>query len=432
MLHIAPISLPSKSKDMEYSEDFKNMVKAHQGKFIGYGNPYAKILIIVPKMDDERLDAYNANNSEQWLANIENQTDFGDVEDFFVDGKQIGNESTFNPMYPFKGQRDILRKSKDGTVVCNDGTSLSWHRIQYFLGEMQWDITDKIEFFKYAFYTLFDEELLKDPFFQQFRYIIYTFLNEKEFARQNPVDLFNMKYWGGQSEPSRAQRIVCYETKNYDREMIATVSFEKASKKIQKRLKSSIDFAINRPYSNFGVSDVSYIKKHVDKIAEGEISDFDSKKIICGRILKTINGHVANDPLKWVDTWIYAFHKLKDDPSFMIMDYKHRYRHYIGETLALIFVVAPHEVVKELASYIIKVYAEYWFILSSILDCCYGFRKSYIMGKTKKDYISKDTYNALMEVFDGVKSSERRSILVGKLLWLKYIYRDIYGKKLGY
>lgn len=114
------------------------------------------------------------------------------------------------------------------------------------------------------------------------------------------------------------------------------------------------------------------------------------------------------------------------------MDYKHRYRHYIGETLTLIFVVAPHEAVKELASYIIKEYDEYWFILSSILDCCYGFRKSYIMRKTKKDYISKDTYKALMDVFDGVKSSERRSILVGKLLWLKYIYRDIYGKKLGY
>lgn len=432
MLHIVPISLPSKRKDMEYSVDFKNMVKAHQGKFIGYGNPNANILIIVPKMDDERLDVYNENNSKQWLANIENQTDFDDVVDFFADEGQVGNESTFNPLYPFKGQRDILRKSKDGIIICNDGTSLSWHRIQYFLDEMQWDITDKIDFFKYAFYTLFDEELLKDSFFQQIRYVIYTFLNEKEFARQNPVDLFNMRYWGGQIKPSRAQRIVCYETETRDREMIATISFEKVSKKIQRRLKCSIDYAINRPYSNFGVSDVSYIKRHVDKIASGEISDFDSKKKICSRILKTINGHVAEDPLKWVDTWIYAFHKLKDDSSFMIMNYKHRYHHYISETLALIFVVAPHEVVKEIASYIINVYDEYWFILSSILDCCYIYRKSYIMGRIKKDYISKDTYNALMDAFDEVKSYERKSIIVGKLIWLKYIYRDVYGKKLGY
>ena len=74
MLHIDAISLPSKSKDMEYSEVFKKMVKAHQGKFISYGNPNAKILIIVPKIDDKRLVVYiyNGNNAEQWLANIEN------------------------------------------------------------------------------------------------------------------------------------------------------------------------------------------------------------------------------------------------------------------------------------------------------------------------------------------------------------------------
>jgi len=72
MLHTAPISLPSKSKDMEYSVDFENMVKSHQDKFIGYGNPNAKILIIVPKIDDKRLVVYNGNNAEQWLANIEN------------------------------------------------------------------------------------------------------------------------------------------------------------------------------------------------------------------------------------------------------------------------------------------------------------------------------------------------------------------------
>jgi hypothetical protein len=71
---------------MEYSEDFKNMVKAHLDKFIGYGNPNAKILIVVPKIDDERLYVYNCKNAEQWLDNIEKHADFGNVEDFFVDG----------------------------------------------------------------------------------------------------------------------------------------------------------------------------------------------------------------------------------------------------------------------------------------------------------------------------------------------------------
>lgn len=87
---------------MEYSVDFENMMKSHQDKFIGYGNPNAKILIVVPKIDDERLDIYNGKNAKQWLDNIENHTDFDNVEDFFVDGKQIGNESTFNPLYPLQ------------------------------------------------------------------------------------------------------------------------------------------------------------------------------------------------------------------------------------------------------------------------------------------------------------------------------------------
>ena len=41
---------------MEYSEDFKNMVKAHQGKFIGYGNPNAKILVVTQKVGNENVD----------------------------------------------------------------------------------------------------------------------------------------------------------------------------------------------------------------------------------------------------------------------------------------------------------------------------------------------------------------------------------------
>ena len=60
---------------MEYLETFKKMVKTHQGKFIGYGNPNAKILIIVPKKDVEGLAVYNTSNSMQWLLNIEYQYD---------------------------------------------------------------------------------------------------------------------------------------------------------------------------------------------------------------------------------------------------------------------------------------------------------------------------------------------------------------------
>ena len=431
MLHIAPISLPSKSKDMEYSEDFKNMVKAHQGKFIGYGNPNARVLIIVPKLDDERLVNYNEKNAEQWLANIENQKDFDDVIDFFINGEQVGNESTFNPLYPFKGQRDILRKDKERNVVNVDGTCVSWHRLQFFLDEMQWDITDKIDFFKYAFYTIFDEDLLKDIYFQQHKFIIYTFSNEKEFALQNPVQLFDMKFWGGQIKPSRAQRIAMYESRTTDREMMVTISFEKASKIIQKKIKCQIEIAVHRTWSNIGVSDDSYIKSYVDKIAGGEIKDFSQKKKMCNRIIRTINGNVADDPYRWVDTWMYTFQKLKGDPSFLLLDSTYRY-HHICELLTVLFVAAPHEAVREIAAYIIESNQEYWYILSHIFHYCYNYRVASIMRNVEKPYLSKNTYEDLMEVIKGIKSVEKRTIVMGKLLWLKHLYRSIYGKKLGY
>ena len=177
---------------MEYSVVFKNMVKAHQGKFIGYGNPNAKILIVVPKIDDERLDTYNGKNAKQWLDNIENYTDFDNVEDFFVDGQQVGDESTFNPLYPFKGQRYLLRKSNDGTIICNDGACLSWHRYQDLFSDLQWDVTDRIDFFKYTFYTIYDEELLKHSYFQEFRIVQYVYPSQRHLIQHNPGNLFSL------------------------------------------------------------------------------------------------------------------------------------------------------------------------------------------------------------------------------------------------
>ena len=129
---------------MEYSEDFKKMVKAHQGRFIGYGNPNAKVLIIIPKMDIKSLAINNTNNSIQWLSNIDNKTDFNDVEDFFANGEFVGDESTFNPLYPLKGQRNVLQKSNDGTVICNDGTSLSWQRLPMILATASPEIVREI------------------------------------------------------------------------------------------------------------------------------------------------------------------------------------------------------------------------------------------------------------------------------------------------
>ena len=363
---------------MEYSVEFKNMVKAHQGKFIGYGNPNAKVLIIVPKIDDKRLVVYNSKNSKLWLANIKNHTDFDDVEDFFVEGKQVGNESTFNPLHPFKGQRDIVvKKARNGAVNCIDGTCCSWHLIQYLLSNLQWEFDDKINFFCNAFYTSFDEELLKDSYFQKYEHIMYTFEDEDQFRSQNPVKLFGMKYyWGHQNKPKGAQRMIIYHKEGTEKRMMVTIAYEKAWKKNLEQIKSYID-----SYSRaWGIIDDSFVRKYIDKLAKGVISDPDSRKKACGCILKTISENPYK-PHKWIDTWIYAY-----------------------------------EDVRSIVTYLIKLDPQYWFILSSTLHV-------YSLCPHKQ-ILSKETYEELMNVFETIESDEIRTILIGKLLWLKHLYRD--------
>lgn len=415
MLHIVPISLPSKSKDMEYSEDFKNMVKAHQGKFIGYGNPNAKILIIVPKIDDKRLVVYNGNNAEQWLANIESQTDFDDVKDFFVKGKQVGNESTFNPLHPFKGQRDIVvKKARNGAFNFVDGACCSWHLIQYLLSDLQWEFDDKINFFSNAFYTIFDEEMLKDSYFQKYEHIMYTFEDEDQFRHHDPVKLFGMKYyWGHQNKPKGAQRMIIYHKEGTEKRMMVTIAYEKAWKKNLERIKSYID-----GYSRaWGIIDDSFIRKYIDKLAKGEISNPDSRKKACDYILKTISENPYK-PHKWIDTWIYAIRTLKEEFVSHFMGCIANSLKYDGacHILASLFIHASHEDVRNIVTFLIKLDPKYCFTLSSTLHV-------YSLCPHKL-VISKETYEELMNIFESIESVEIRTILIGKLLWLKYLYRD--------
>ena len=400
---------------MEYSVEFKNMVKAHQGKFIGYGNPNAKVLIIVPKIDDKRLVVYNSKNSKLWLANIKNHTDFDDVEDFFVEGKQVGNESTFNPLHPFKGQRDIVvKKARNGAVNCIDGTCCSWHLIQYLLSNLQWEFDDKINFFCNAFYTSFDEELLKDSYFQKYEHIMYTFEDEDQFRSQNPVKLFGMKYyWGHQNKPKGAQRMIIYHKEGTEKRMMVTIEYEKAWKKNLEQIKSYID-----SYSRaWGIIDDSFVRKYIDKLAKGVISDPDSRKKACGCILKTISENPYK-PHKWIDTWIYAIRSLKEDFFSHFMDRIVNSLKYDGacNILASLFLYASYEDVRSIVTYLIKLDPQYWFILSSTLHV-------YSLCPHKQ-ILSKETYEELMNVFETIESDEIRTILIGKLLWLKHLYRD--------
>lgn len=403
---------------MEYSEDFKNMVKAHQGKFIGYGNPNAKILIIVPKIDDKRLVVYNSNNSKLWLANIKNHTDFDDVEDFLIEGKQVGNELTFNPLHPFKGQRDIVvKRARKGVASCTDGTCSSWHLIQYLLSDLQWEFDDKINFFSNAFYTIFDDELLKDPYFQKYEHIMYSFEDEKQFRQHDPVKLFGMKYyWGHQIKPDGVQRMIIYRKEETEKRMMVTIVYEKAWKKNLERIKSYID-----GYSRIrGIIDDSFVKKYIDKLANGEISDPDSRKKACDYILRTINNDVSERSNNcWINMWEYAYRNLKEEYENSFVGSKNRDYPGYCKTLAALLLYAHHEIVRDIVTYIIKRDNDYWNILSSAIDRCY---RNYDRA------IPEKTFQELMKVIEDINSTEEKNILLGKLLWYKRMYQDIISK----
>ena len=392
------------------------MVKAHQGKFIGYGNPNAKILIIVPKIDDKRLAVYNGNNAKQWLTNIKNQTDFDDVKDFFVDGKQVGNELTFNPLHPFKGQHDIVvKKARNGAVNCVDGTCSSWHLIQYLLSDLQWEFNDKINFFSNAFYTIFDEELLKDAYFQKYKHIMYSFEDEDQFRSQDPVKLFGMKYyWGHQNKPKGAQRMIIYHREGTEKRMMVTIAYKKAWKKNQERIKSYVDC-----YSRVrGIIDDTFVKKYIDKLAKGEISNPDSRKKACYYILRTISDGFSERPNNlWINMWEYAYRNLKEEYANSFVESKNKDYPVYCETLGILLLDASPDVVRDMVTYIIKRDKYYWNILSSAINQCYGHRA-----------IPEKTYQEIMEVFKEINSSEERTILLGKLRWYKRMYQDIISK----
>ena len=84
--------------------------------------------------------------------------------------------------------------------------------------------------------------------------------------------------------------------------------------------------------------------------------------------------------------------------------------------LASLFIHASHEDVRNIVTFLIKLDPKYCFTLSSTLHV-------YSLCPHKL-VISKETYEELMNIFESIESVEIRTILIGKLLWLKYLYRD--------
>jgi len=405
---------------MEYSEVFKNMVKAYQGKFIGYGNPNAKILIVVPKIDDERLDIYNGKNAKQWLDNIENHTDFDNVEDFFVDGQQVGDESTFNPLYPFKGQRYLLRKSNDGTIICNDGACLSWHRYQDLFSDLQWDVTDRIDFFKYTFYTIYDEELLKHSYFQEFRIVQYAYPSQRHLIQHNPGNLFSMTCdYHEESIRESNKKLLAFTRHDSGKDefakMLLTLPYERVSEETRNNNKDYLRFFFyDYLHDDFKQTDVSVIIQEIDLLASETITDNVLKRNKYEQIMNTIQVNIEFD-LSWADIWVYAFHNLKKDKMFYSS--ARSAQRTISSALPLVLAKTSPEIVREIVLYIMKMDKDYWSMLLIALHRWQPVKRgTYIL-------IPRATYMELMNIFEKIESIEIRTMLLGKLFLLKYEHR---------
>ena len=146
----------------------------------------------------------------------------------------------------------------------------------------------------------------------------------------------------------------------------------------------------------------------------------------CDNCLHPKTKQEAQDALVIV---LIAVQKLKEDSLFYSTAKTSRRK--INTALPLVFVSSSPKIVREIASYIIKADKDYWYIFSRILDNC-DFYWNERTGYNRELYVPKKTYYELMTVFEEIDNSEYRTILTGKLLWLKHQYRRNFGKKFKY
>jgi len=98
---------------------------------------------------------------------------------------------------------------------------------------------ENVDVLKFCYYVVFDEELLKDSFFDNFQVILYSFTDGNHLNNHDPAKLFGMKWVNECSvEVGTAQRLYVAhsnaEGDKLERLMFCTYPFEKVSYVIQR------------------------------------------------------------------------------------------------------------------------------------------------------------------------------------------------------
>ena len=209
------------TNELHFSSDFKDIITycKENELFLGSGNPNADILIIgkeaaidMEKSQEQHQREY-LGNVDQWKQNIQNNTQFEDVNCWFdING-------IFNPLYPYKGQRNVIRSiQKDGKIHGDGGTSRTWRFYQKLIDAVYHNGVESshINFHEYSFITELNQitapysnkipkkdrlssiekrkPLFEENFFQQFPIVIVAAGHYIRDFDINLCELFNVEY----------------------------------------------------------------------------------------------------------------------------------------------------------------------------------------------------------------------------------------------
>ena len=107
-----------------------------------------------------------------------------------------------------------------------------------------------------CYYVVYDEELLKDSFFDNFQVILYSFIDGNHLDKHDPANIFGMKWVNECSvEDGATQRLFVAHSKakenKLERLMFCTYPFEHVSYVIQKCTKLLLNWFLLSPKEDF-------------------------------------------------------------------------------------------------------------------------------------------------------------------------------------
>ena len=106
---------------------------------------------------------------------------------------------------------------------------------------------ENVDVLKFCYYVVFDEELLKDSFFDKFQVILYSFIDGNHLNNYDPAKLFGMEWMSECTVVDEAtQRLFVAHSKaqcdNPEKVMFCTYPFEKVSDTIMRFYKMYLNW----------------------------------------------------------------------------------------------------------------------------------------------------------------------------------------------